>query len=294
MRLPMFEFAEAESAAEACRMLAGAGPEAALLAGGTDLLVRMKRGLLCPQRVVSIRRLRAGRPAVARDGARLTIDPLATMTEIAADPLLREACANVAAGARAVGSPLIRNLATLGGNLASARPCADTAPPLLTWDASVRLESTGGERSVPLHDFFTGPGASALRLDELLVAVEIELPAGSSGSAFFKLGQRAALEIAIASAAARITLDRPGGIVLEARIALGSVAPVPLRARAAESLLAGREPREELLAAAAAAAAREARPIDDLRASAAYRREMVAVLVRRALAAALASAGGGQ
>ncbi len=294
MRLPMFEYAEAKSAAEACGMLADAGPDAALIAGGTDLLVRMKRGLERPARVVSIRRLRGGLPAVARDGARLALHPLATMAELAADPLLEHACGNVAAGARAVGSPLVRNLATLGGNLASARPCADTAPPLLSWDARVRLQSASGEHSVPLDDFFTGPGASALRRDELLTAVEIELPAGSSGSAFLKLGQRAALEIAIASAAVRLTLDRPGGTILAARVALGSVAPVPLRARAAEDLLLGRVPNEDLIREAGEAAAREARPIDDLRASAAYRREMVAVLVRRALTAALERAGGGR
>jgi carbon-monoxide dehydrogenase medium subunit len=145
---------------------------------------------------------------------------------------------------------------------------------------------------VELDKFFKGPGKTQIRPGEILTSIELDKPSDPAGSAFFKLIRRATMEITIVSAAATIVLDRPAGAVREAGIVLGSVAPVPLRARAAEEALRGEKVNGETIARAAAAAAKEARPIDDHRGGAAYRREMVEVLVRRSLEMAHARTGG--
>jgi carbon-monoxide dehydrogenase medium subunit len=292
MLLPRFEFVCPESLEEACAVLAAHGPSAAVVAGGTDLVVKMKKGTIRPERVVSLSRLRSGAPVTRRADAGLVVDPLATMSELARSPELRAPFESVAEGAASVGSPLVRNRATVGGNLVSARPCADTAPPLVCWKAALRLRSAGGERTLDLESFITGPGETGIRPDEILVSIEVEPPPRTAGSAFVKLIRRATLEVTIASAAVTVALDESGETIEDVRIALGSVAPVPLRAAKAEAVLRGERPDEERLAHAAAEAAREARPIDDVRGSAAYRHEMVEVLVRRAAKTALVRAGG--
>jgi len=141
MPLPKFQFSEPGSLDEACRLLADAGENAAVIAGGTDLLVKMKQGRVKPELVVSIARLRGNEPPLEADGGKLRIRPLATMSELGSHPDLRGTFRSIAEGALMVGSPQIRNLATVGGNLVSARPCADSAPPLLCWDARLSLAS---------------------------------------------------------------------------------------------------------------------------------------------------------
>jgi CO/xanthine dehydrogenase FAD-binding subunit len=294
MLLPKFQFSAPGSLEEACRLLAEGEGKAAVIAGGTDLLVKMKQGRLSPELVVSIARLGDGQPPVEPDDGLLRIQPLATMTELGNHRDLRGTFRSIAEGALAVGSPQIRNRATVGGNLVSARPCADTAPPLLCWDARLDLASAKGIRTVELSDFFMAPGRTLIRPDEIMVSIDIERPREPAGGAFLKLIRRATREITIVSAAVSLMLDRPGGSVTTARIALGSVAPVPLRAIKAEELLRGERASGTLFAQAAATAAGEAVPIDDFRGSAAYRREMVEVLVRRALEQALSRAGEGQ
>jgi carbon-monoxide dehydrogenase medium subunit len=228
------------------------------------------------------------------ENGKLSILPLATMTELGNHPDLQGTFRSIAEGALAVGSPQIRNLATVGGNLVSARPCADSAPPLLCWDARLSLASVRGFRKVELAEFIRSPGRTIMRPDEIVIAIEIEPPRQPAGGAFLKLIRRATSEITIVSACVSLVLDNPEGPVSSARVALGSVAPIPMRARKAEELLAGEPASEALFDEAAAAAASEAVPIDDLRGSAAYRKEMVEVLVRRALMLALTRAGIGQ
>lgn len=292
MPLPRFQFCEPDDIEQACNVLAEAQGSAAIVAGGTDLLVKMKRGVISPDLVVSIARLRGD--AVRADDGRLIIDAQATMAELGGHRDLRGTFRSIAEGALAVGSPQIRNRATVGGNLVSARPCADTAPPLLCWGARLSLRSADGARTLELNDFFLGPGKTLIRPGEILTAIEVDRPKEPSGGAFLKLIRRATLEITIVSAAAAIVLDGPGGAVRDAGIVLGSVAPVPLRARVAEDALRGEKVGGKSIARAAAEAAREARPIDDHRGAASYRREMVEVLVRRALEMAHARAGGGR
>ena len=184
--------------------------------------------------------------------------------------------------AAAFAGPLIRNLATIGGNLCDASPAADVSPPLLALDASVKLESAGNaSRVLTLEEFFQGVRQTALRSDELLTSIEIPQPDASDQAYYYKLGKRKADAIAIVSVA--IVLRRESDQVQHVRIALGAVAAVALRAHEAEAKLLGHELSASSIDAAAAAAAAEASPIDDFRASAAYRRRMVEVLVRRGL-----------
>lgn len=292
MPLPRFQFCEPDDVEQACALLAEAGDSAAIVAGGTDLLVKMKRGVIEPDVVISIARFRDD--AVRGDNGMLIIDSQATMAELGGHPGLHGTYRSIAEGALAVGSPQIRNRATVGGNLVSARPCADTAPPLLCWGARLNLRSAEGQRILELNDFFKGPGKTLIRPGEILTSIELDKPAEPSGGAFLKLIRRATLEITIVSAAATIVLDGPGGAVRDVGIVLGSVAPVPLRARAAEDAMRGEKVSGKSVARAASAAAKEARPIDDLRGGASYRREMVEVLVRRSLELAHARAGGGR
>jgi CO/xanthine dehydrogenase FAD-binding subunit len=299
---------------EALALLAKHGGRLSPLAGGTDLVVNMKmRGILqltegagTPQaRWPAARRVPAiQRPAVVMSLAdlpelggidagadRVRIGPLATMARIAACDDLPAAVLAVRDAAAIMGSPLIRNLGTIGGNLINARPAADTAVALLCLDAKLELASAGGRRRVDIASFFTGPGTSVRRPDELLV--DVEAPCGpGEGSAYLRMGNRRQLEIALVGVAAWLRLDPASGTVAEARIALGAVAPTPVRAGKAARLLVGQPPEPEAFARAAREASAEVSPINDFRGSAAYRHELVKTLVARALEAAAKRAAG--
>lgn len=302
MLLPRFDLLEPESLAAALEALADPAVTSRAVAGGTDVVPDLKREYdrrlrfpalpafrpgPFPERLVSLLRLAALR-GVHREAAGIVCGPLATMTELASDPQLAGALGALSDGAAAVGSPQVRNRATLGGNLCNARPCADTAPPAVVLDAVLVLESRAGRREVPACDFFTGPGQTVLRTDELLTAVRVPAMPGACGSAALKLGVRRAYEIAIVSAAAWVALD--GQRVRAARVAFASVAPIPLRVD--DLGLAGRAPDEAALREAARAAAAQTKPIDDFRASAAYRRQAAEVLAFRVLDRAVARARG--
>jgi carbon-monoxide dehydrogenase medium subunit len=194
-------------------------------------------------------------------------------------PVLRQAAAVFA-------NPLVRNRATLGGNLGDASPAADTAPALLVLDAEVILESlNGGMRTIAIDDFFVGVRKTARRPDELITAVRLPILPAHSAANFYKLGLRKADAISVVGVAVRLTRDEAGHCTA-ARIALGSVAPRPLRAHAAEELLIGKPLTAEAIAEAARMAAEAASPISDVRASADYRRHTAGVLARRLLAQA--------
>ena len=188
----------------------------------------------------------------------------------------------LAEAARVVGGHQIRNVATIGGNVANASPAADLLPPLLTLDASVRVTGSAGNRQVPLADFLRGPGAVDRAIDELLVSLAFARPPSGAATAFIKAGRRRAMEISIVCVAALLALDSHGrcGTV---RIALGAVGPTAMRAAAAEQALLGCEPTEAALCEAGRIAAAGCAPIDDVRASADYRRMLVQALVPRAL-----------
>jgi carbon-monoxide dehydrogenase medium subunit len=260
------------------------GGRGRFVAGGTDIVVQSDRKL---RYLVDVTRLPLR--YVKRRGGGWAIGATSTMADLKHSPTLRRFGDGVVADAAGTaGSPQIRNMGTIGGNLSNASPACDLAPPLLVLDASVVIAGKGGRRTVPLHRFFRGVNRTALN-GGLLVEVLLPAPprAGERGGraawAFRKLG-RLESDIAVVNAAAGIGVDG-GGRCTWARIALGAVAPTPLRARRAEALLVGRALDRATIEAAARRAAEETRPVSDVRSSADYRREMSRVLVARALAA---------
>ena len=289
MLLPKFECLTPASLEEACLLLDKHGPEAKILAGGTDLLVNMKRKLLSPSVLVALDRT-PELVNVSRNNGFLDVGGLVTAADASENGDVLNQAPVLALGAGKIGSPLIRNRATVGGNLASARPAADTAPPLIALGAAVVLQSSAGGREVALDDFFQGPGQSVMKPNEILSLVRIPVGGAGCGGGYEKLGLREALEIAIVNAAAVVKLDSTGEKIESARVALGAVAPTPIRAPRAEDALTGSPADESTLAKAAKAAMDDARPISDHRGSAEYRRLMVEVLTRRALTAAVQNA----
>jgi carbon-monoxide dehydrogenase medium subunit len=246
----------------------------------------MKARQHAPQAVVDIKRI-AGFDELRLDAkSGLTIGAAVTMHQLEQHAAARRQYPAVVQGAEVVGSVQIRNRATLVGNVCNAAPSADTAPPLLALGARVRIAGPGGRRSLLLENFFTGPGQTALKPGELVTAVQVPPPQGRSGSAYVRHTTREAMDIAAVGVGVALRLGRRGAVCEEIAIALGAVAPTPMRARQAEKLLRGQELTPERIAAAAECAAGEARPISDVRASAGYRRELVRVLTQRMIAAA--------
>lgn len=277
------------SVEEALYDLADAGKSVKVIAGGTDLAIQLKKGESRPDVLVDMGRVDELRPIDDRRGdpagPSLEIGALATHGALAGSEIIRESLPLLADACRTVGAPQIRARATVGGNLANGSPAADAAVALLALDAVTVLESNGEKRTsreVPAGEFLTGPGRTVLRDAELLTRVRVDVPAGSSRAVYIKAGQRNALAIAIVSVAA--VFDPETGSV---RIALGSVAPMPVRASGAESLFGeewnGCSSPEELIEAVAVEAVRSASPISDVRASAEYRTILVEALTRRAL-----------
>jgi CO/xanthine dehydrogenase FAD-binding subunit len=284
--LPEFDFHEPTTVSKVCEIMGRLKEKARPLAGGTDLVVNMKKKLIRPEHVVSLAKIDDLKGIVQKNGI-LTIGACVTAAELAESDAVVKAFDAIAEGARVLGSPLVRNLATIAGNVVSARPAADLPPPLMACGARAVLVKASGERSVDLNDFFKGPGKTVMDSDEILTKIHIEVPQGRYGSSYFKLGVRQTLEISLVNVAAFISLDGPGGSIAKARIVLGSVGPTPIRAKSAEEVLKAQLPSDALLARAAEAASADAQPIDDFRGSAEYRRDMVGVLTRRALTAAL-------
>lgn len=269
-----------ENVTEALDLMSEYAQTASVLAGGTDVIPRLRAGTLKPGYLIDLRKLPIDHLEIegnrVRLGARLTqADVLASSDILTLFPALGEAC-QVMAG------PSIRNRATLGGNIVNASPAADCVPPLLIYDAEVVLEKVTSQRVVPLDEFFLGPGETVIQAEELLTEIRIPIPHVGTGSKFIKVGVRNAMAIAVASVAIRLSFN--GDMKIQkARIALGSVAPTPIRAYSAETLLEGERPTELLFKLAANEAEASASPISDLRANKDYRKRMVNVLVKRCL-----------
>lgn len=285
MSLPAFDFHTPATLEDVFGLLAEHGSEAQLMAGGTDLLPSLESGKRHCRHLVWLRRV----PALdtiafdPRDGLRIGASAL--LADVMAAPAVREHYPALAAAIHTLATPQVRNKATLAGNLCNASPCADTAPPLLALDARVRLAARGGRRELALADFLLGPRRTALAPGEILESVLVPPPPPGLRSAFLKFSPRSRVDISAVSVAVAFRHD--GGHARGVRIALGTVAPTPLRARAAESRLEGQPPDALAFAAAAAAARGECRPIDDFRASAVYKTHLAEVLTRRALQQAM-------
>ena len=283
MLLPRFAYHAPTTIDEAFSLLAHYGAKAKVLAGGTDLLVNMKKKLLSPEQIISLNRIEGLNEVSYQNGTSLFIGPLSTAANLSNSKLIQERIPVLAQGAGRLGSPLIRNRATLGGNLITARPASDLAPPLLVLSAEVVLKGPQGERTIPLEKFFLGPGQTAIQVDEILT--QILIPKTQGAGTYIKLGTRKALEIALVNAASFLELA-PDGSIKQARVALGAVAPIPLLAPSAAKILVGAKPKNEndpVFQEAAQAAAQDSKPITDHRGSADYRQDMVKILTLRTL-----------
>jgi carbon-monoxide dehydrogenase medium subunit len=282
-----------ETAEEACALLARLGEDAAPYAGGTELLLLMKLGLLRPPHLVDVKRI-AGFGDLT-DGDRLTIGATVTHRALERSPLVRARCPLAASVACHVANVRVRNVGTVGGNLAFADPHSDLATVFLALDAAVELVSPRGRRELPLAEFVRGPWETARRPDELLAAVRLAPWASDTAGAYVKFGihERPTLGIGVAL---RLDGAAPGSgpRVRDARIAVGCVSPRPVRVPAAERLLSGVavDRIDDVVAAVADQTAAGVDPADDLYGSADYKREMVSVFVRRALRVAAARARG--
>lgn len=254
-----------------------------IIAGGTDLIPRMRSRMVAPRLLVDLRKLSLN--GIEIKGDWICIGARATHSDILESEMLAKRCPALVEAAETIAGPPIRNRGTVGGNLINASPAADMAPPLLAYDAIVVLTKANAEREVPLAEFFTRPGQTVLAPDEILTEIRIPAVPPHTASKFIKLGKRKAMAIAVVSVATRLTLDEAGNIS-QARIALGSVAPIPMRARMAEAALEGMAPSVELFAKSGQAASTESSPISDIRATGDYRKKMVAVLTRRSFMAA--------
>jgi len=284
-----FHLALPRSIEDCLKLLAERGPEAKLVAGGTDLLPQMKNGLIKPAAVIDLSGVADLRVLRREDGAGLRVGASVAAREIELDPYTRSTYPALAESGALVGSVQIRNLATVGGNLCNAAPSADMAPPLMALEAEAIIAGPRGRRRVPMADFFTGVRRTVLAPDELLVELIVPAPGPRSGGQYLRHTPRRELDIAVVGVASQITLS--DGVCRKARIALAAVAPTPIRATAAERALEGQPLTAQQIARAAQLAVEAARPISDQRGSADFRRHLVGVLTRRTLTTALERAG---
>lgn len=254
-----------------------------ILAGGTDLIVQIRSGQAHPDVVVDVKKI----PELNRlewiESKGLHIGAAVPLSKLIAFPTLVEKFNMLAQACFVIGSTQIRNRATIGGNVCNAAPSADSLPSLLCLEAKAIVASASMMRTIPLDEFFLAPGKTTLRENELLLAIEAPTPARLAAGCYLKHTTREGMDIAVAGVASLLILTPKGNKVQEARIAVGAVAPTPLRARQAEAVLNGKIPTPALLGRAAELAAEITSPISDVRSSAQYRGEMVKALTRRTL-----------
>lgn len=274
-----------QSLREAVSLLSQYGQRCLIIAGGTDVLAKMKRGAVLPEVWLNIQSIPELDYITCNQDGGFKIGALATIDSIAGSLLVTSKLNMLAQAASVLGTPAIRCQATMGGNLCNAAPSAELAPALLVLEAVLKLTGINGEQIIPLQQFFTGPGQTCLAPGSILTEIQIPaLPPGSFGY-YVKHSRSKGADLATVGIAVLVTLN--DNIIIDVRIALGAVAPTPIRAHQAESILKGNKWNAELLEAAGQAAAHESSPIDDARGSADYRRKLVAVLVKRALTMAL-------
>ncbi|MGQ9788234.1 MAG: FAD binding domain-containing protein [Candidatus Hadarchaeaceae archaeon] len=248
-----------------------------VLAGGTDLVPKMRGQVVKPVHLIDISGIKE-LDYIEKQGGQVRIGAATKISRIIDSKIelgiLQEAC-------KKLGNPLTRNKATIGGNLCNASPAADTATPLMVLDAQLVLKSIDGERVVPVENFFLGPGKTVLKEDDILTEIRITPPENGAKAKFVKVGLRKADAISVVNCAVLLKIQK--GIVKDAKIALGSVAPTPILAKEAQKALIGNKLSEELVEKCAQIAAKEAKPIDDVRGSAKYRVLLVEGCVKKAL-----------
>lgn len=285
--VPEFDLIEPQTIEEAAAALVEHGDEARLLAGGTDLLLQMKTERLRPTLLVSLGRVPGIRAVTDDDG--LEVGAMASIRTVATEPSVLRRYAALAEACRSFSTVQIMTMGTIGGNICNASPAADSVPALLALDAQVRICSKSGRRQVPLEMFFASPGRTVLSFADIVESVGMPPSNPSSGSAFLKVG-RVAADISKVSVAVQVVRDGPR--LQSCRIGLGAVAPTPVRAKVAETILVGETLTAAGIAEVARAVHEEIAPITDVRSTAAYRRHVAGVLVGDAFRKAWKRAGG--
>jgi len=278
-----FEYKKVHTLEEAFHLLGQHQEKAMILAGGTDLLVKMRNKTLKPEILVDIKGI-PGLDEIRYDPVEgLHLGALASIHRLETCPIILEKFPAISEAAGYLGSFQIRSRATLGGNLCHASPAGEMAPCLISLGAKLRIAGSAGERWVLLEDFFTDPGKTVLQRDELLTTVQVPTPPAQTGCQYTKYGIRKAMDLAIVGVAVVLTLDEEKDKCREVKIALGAVGPIPMRAKKGEARLRGQKMDEASIAEASLLASQEAQPITDIRASAEYRRKMVQALTQKTL-----------
>jgi carbon-monoxide dehydrogenase medium subunit len=298
-----FDYLRPQTLEEALSLLNQHGKKAKLIAGGTDVIVLIKQKAMMPEVLISLRGI-PGLDQIRYDGA-LKIGPMVTHRDIEKSEVIRKEFSALTDAVDVLGSIQIRNVATIGGNVCTAAPSADTATPLLVLGTQVKIKNLTEERTVPIEGFFTGPGETILKKGEMVTELIIPKPLPNTGSAYWKLQRRLALDLPILGVSVLLSLDKgtvscsdmlcttsPISSILhtmekdeltckEIRIALGVAAPTPIRALKAENLMRGKKISDELLEEVANTASVEAQPRDSIRGEAWYRKDLIRVLVKR-------------
>ncbi len=276
--LPKFQYHAPRTLAEAVQLI-DTLDNAKPVIGGTDLVPLLREAACSPSHIVDLNNVAELNYVREEDGF-ICIGATATHSQVAASELMRKAPAVVDAVSR-IGSVQIRNRGSITGNLCNASPAADSAPPLLVYDAEVEIVSSGDTAILPLPELFAGPKINSLEPNELVTGIRFPVPPESSSSSFKRIARRKAFTLSVVSAAAYVEMD--GGVCTEARVAFGSVAETPIRAPRVEELLTGEEMDGQTISEAAEAANQSVAPVTDMRGTAEYRRDMCGVLLKRAL-----------
>lgn len=285
--LPLFEYHQAETAQEAVQLLRTYAGDAKIVAGGTDIFLQLSRGKVKARHLISLSKV-TSLDRLEDDGKHIIIGANTTHRTVEKSPLVARELVALQEAAGQVGSVQVRNVATVAGNLCNAAPSADTAAPLLVHNALLKVLGPQGERLVALADFYRGPGRHVLAGDEVVLEILVPKPDSGGASVYIKHARRKAMDLALVGVAVYVQTDVSGQYFQEVRIGLSTVAPTLIRARQAEEMLRGKPISDEQIRQAALVAAAGTSPRTSWRSTAEYRREMVIILVQRALAQALA------
>ncbi len=284
MRLPRFDFFAPQTLEAALRLLDGQGEGFSVMAGGTDLMVKMSHGRLKPKTIISLKEIPDLHYINFAGADGMDIGATALLSEVLASNEIATHYPALIEAVQMMANVEVRNMATVAGNLCNAAPSADSAPPLMVMGAVVNLASANSTRQIPLMDFFRGPGITQKDDNEIMTSIWLPAPEVNSGAAYKRISARCGVDIAAVGVGVGLKLESQ--IVVEASIVLGAVGPTPIRASKAEAALIGKTCDQETLKKASLLAAEEARPITDIRASADYRKKMVEVLTGRTISAA--------
>ena len=275
-----FDYYEPKSLNEAIEILSKYGSDAKILAGGTDLLILIKMGVLKPRCIVNIKKI-SDLYGIREQGDQLIIGALTKLRTLEKSKVIKENFTALYEAVKSMASVQIRNMATIGGNLCNASPAADTAPPLMVFNASLKVVGLNGEKIIPITSFFKGPKRTILKHDEILTEIILSCPGNRTGSAFIKIA-RTAMDLAKVNVAVKLVIGEDN-VIEDVAVALGSVAPTPIRAFSVEKYLRGKIFSEEIALEASKLVVKDISPITDARSTVEYRRHISKVITYEAL-----------